>query len=353
MGSFTSNAFPPLLQKWFNKKGWKFHTHQIQMNEAYQANQSVLLTAPTGGGKTLSGFLPVLAALSQSNFSGLHTLYISPLKSLTNDVQRNLLIPIKEMDLEISVETRTGDTSSYRRKRQGIKPPHILLTTPESLMIMLSYTNCQLVFKDLKLIIIDEIHSFVTSKRGDFTALALAHLRKIAPKHLRFGLSATVPYPEEICGWLNGPLRPARHIHANIKKSYDINIIASKKPIPLSGYSGNYAIEEIYKIIAGSKCCLIFLNVRSKAEELFHELWKMNSKNLSIALYHGSLSKDQRLLTEAYMAKNKLRAVVSTSALELGIDWGDVDHVIQVGAPKGLSRLIQRIGRSNHNLNQP
>ena len=351
--SLTSSSFASIILEWFTNKNWQLHEHQIQMNRAYLANESALLTAPTGGGKTLSGFLPVLSELSQSTLLGLHTLYISPLKSLTNDVQRNLMVPIEEMGLKINVETRTGDTSSYRKKRQGTKPPHILLTTPESLMLMLSYKNYQSFFRDLKLIIIDEIHSFVTSKRGDFTALALAHLRKIAPKHLRFGLSATVPYPEEVCAWLNGPLAPARHIHARIEKSYNINIIKSKNPIPLSGYSGNYAIKEIYEIITSSKCCLVFLNVRSKAEELFHELWKINIKNFPIGLYHGSLSKEQRLLTEAHMAKGQLRAVVTTSALELGIDWGDVNHVIQVGAPKGLSRLIQRIGRSNHNLDKP
>lgn len=344
---------PQSIEHWFSARGWTLRRHQRAMVKAYQTATSTLLIAPTGGGKTLAGFLPTLSELAQQDYKGLHTLYLSPLKALTHDIERNLHQPIEEIGLNIRVETRTGDTPSYKRQRQKEKPPNILLTTPESLMLMLSYKEAPRIFRSLKLVIIDELHSFATNKRGDFTALALARLVKLAPQHIRFGLSATVEEPAALAAWLGVTGSPVELLEVKQKIRPKVSIIKSRKRIPYGGFLAKYALEEIYRQISQAKTSIIFVNTRAQAELMFHFLWDANEEGLPIAIYHGSLSKEQRRKTENLMAEGKLRSVVATSALELGIDWGDVELVIQIGAPKGVSRLLQRIGRSNHRMDKP
>lgn len=325
------------------------------MIRAFVNRQSTLLIAPTGAGKTLSGFLPSLIDLYREpqKKRRLHTLYVSPLKALTYDIERNLSAPISEMGLNIEVASRTGDTSSYQRSKQRKSPPDILLTTPESLMLMLSYADASTLFSSLKCVIVDEVHSFANSKRGDFTSLALARLQAINGAYIRFGLSATVAYPEQIAGWLGTSGAPCELVIAKSRVKPRVKILTSKTRMPFGGYMAKYAIKEVYQAIEKANSSLVFVNTRAQAELIFQALWEENKKGLAIAIYHGSLSKEQRIKTEALMANGQLKAVVSTSALELGIDWGDVELVIQVGAPKGVSRLLQRIGRSNHRLNEP
>lgn len=352
---FTSeitNKIPQKIQDWFAAQNWQIREHQQKMIEAYFKGQSSLLIAPTGGGKTLAGFLPSLIDLYTNDYDGLHTLYISPLKALTNDIERNLHKPITEMGLNIKVESRTGDTPAHKRARQKNKPPHILLTTPESLMLMLSYVDADRIFRNLKLVIIDEIHSFATNKRGDFCSLALSRLKKYAPKHIRFGLSATVAKPKDLANWLGKNRKPAKIIQVKNEIKPKIEILETEARMPYGGHLAKYAIPEIYEKIKQAKTSIIFVNTRSQAELIFQYLWENNADALPIAIYHGSLSKEQRRMTENMMASNKIRAIVATSALELGIDWGDIDLVIQIGAPKGVSRLLQRIGRSNHKMNK-
>lgn len=351
---------PPIFKQWFVSRDWKIRPYQQKMISAFAKQQSNLLIAPTGAGKTLSGFLPCLIDIykrlkaGQTNKQiGLHTLYVSPLKALTYDINRNLELPIQEMSLNIKVGARTGDTSSYQRQQQRKSPPNILLTTPESLMLMLSYVDAPRIFANLKCLIVDETHSFANSKRGDFMSLAMARLHFLNPNFIRVGLSATVAHPESLASWLGITGEPTGIIQAKSRVKPRVKILTSKHHIPFGGCMAKYAKKEILDAISKAATSLVFVNTRAQAELIFQALWEENSQGLAIAIYHGSLSKEQRQKTTAMMAAGKLRAVVATSALELGIDWGNVDLVIQVGAPKGVSRLMQRIGRSNHRMDEP
>ncbi|WP_371395898.1 ligase-associated DNA damage response DEXH box helicase [Fretibacter rubidus] len=357
----TTNAslmddVPKAFQDWFTGQGWALRDYQAYMVGAYARREDTLLIAPTGGGKTLAGFLPSLIDLSLKpavHPAKLHTLYISPLRALTNDIERNLMRPVEDMELPIKIGVRTGDTKQYQRAKQRKTPPDILLTTPESLMLLLSYENAADYFADLQTVIIDELHSFATNKRGDFTSLALARLRTLAPDHIRFGLSATIAKPKDAAAWLGASGTPAALHSVESAAKPKIDILEPTVKFPLGGHNPRFAVADIYAQIKQAKSVIVFVNTRAQAELLFQHLWQVNDDNLPIGLYHGSLSRDRRQKTENLIAEGHLRAVVSTSALEMGIDWGDVDMILQIGAPKGVSRLLQRIGRSNHRLDEP
>ncbi len=325
----------------------------------------MLLIAPTGAGKTLAGFLPSLTDLASREkpkpgtrgARSLHTLYISPLKALAVDIERNLSRPVTEMDLPIRIETRTGDTPQSKRARQRTDPPDILLTTPEQVSLLIANQHAERFFKDLRFVIFDELHSLSASKRGHLLALALARLRQLAPGLRTIGLSATVAEPADLQRWLVPQASDQDNLAGLITvaggASPIITILESSERIPWSGHSARYAIPEVYEAIKRHQTTLIFVNTRSQAELLFQELWRINDDSLAIALHHGSLDAAQRRRVEAAMGRNALRAVVATSTLDLGIDWGDVDLVVHVGAPKGASRLAQRIGRANHRMDEP
>jgi ATP-dependent helicase Lhr and Lhr-like helicase len=353
------------FQAWFAGRGWQLRSHQRQLLEQSKQRRSTLLIAPTGAGKTLAGFLPSLMEIScygprkkSAPLPGLHTLYLSPLKALAADVSRNLLVPVEEMGLKIRIETRTGDTSASVRQRQRARPPDILLTTPEQLGLMLSHADAAQLFAGLRTVVLDELHALAASKRGDLMALGLARLAQLAPGHIRIGLSATVARPSELRAFLaiQKPIEAATQLAALIETgggaTPDISILEADAALPWAGHSAQYAIPEIYASIRRAKLALVFVNTRSQAELLFRALWRANDDNLAIALHHGSLDAGQRKKVEAAMGAGTLRAVVATSTLDLGIDWGDVDLVINVGAPKGASRLIQRVGRANHRLDE-
>jgi len=398
--------------------------HQLELLAKAQAGRSVLLIAPTGGGKTLAGFLPSLVELSASAATprartapsplegegwgggyaasdnsppsrssrtasatidlplkgggdekervqrrrlvstvrdvgrqgGLHTLYISPLKALAVDIARNLEIPVAEMRLPIRIETRTGDTPTSKRQRQRRQPPDILLTTPEQLALLLASADAPYLFGALKRVILDELHALVTSKRGDLLALGLARLFRLAPGLASIGLSATVAEPDQLCRFMvpqRGGGGRADLIVAAAGAAPDVTMLESIERLPWAGHSARYALGELYALIKAHRTTLVFVNTRSQAEGIFQDLWHLNDDNLAIALHHGSLDVAQRRKVEAAMAAGRLRAVVCTSSLDLGIDWGDVDLVVNVGAPKGASRLLQRIGRANHRMDEP
>ncbi|MAU98036.1 MAG: DNA ligase-associated DEXH box helicase [Fulvimarina sp.] len=353
----------PFLQ-WFARHGWTPRPHQLKLLAKAEAGASVLLIAPTGAGKTLAGFLPALVDLSRRRRRkpgerprGVHTLYISPLKALATDIARNLERPVEEIGLSVTMETRTGDTSQVRRQRQKLKPPDILLTTPEQLALLIAGKDAADFFSDLRYVVFDELHSLVTSKRGHLLALGLTRLRKLRPELQTIGLSATVSEPAELCRWLvaQSPAAPRQADLITVEGGAkpDIIILESEERVPWQGHTARYALPEVYAAIKAHKTTLLFVNTRSQAELLFQELWRINEDTLPIALHHGSLDVGQRRKVEAAMARNELRAVVATSTLDLGIDWGDVDLVIHVGAPKGASRLAQRIGRANHRMDEP
>ena len=319
------------------------------MLAAAQAGESVLLIAPTGAGKTLAGFLPTLADLAANPRDGLHTLYVSPLKALAADVARNLTTPVEDMHLPISIETRSGDTSQEARRRQAANPPNILLTTPESLAVMLAQSHAVEMFANLKRVVIDEVHALAGTKRGDQLALCITRLAALAPGLQRTGLSATVAHPEPIRRYV---APSARIIVAKDGAPPEIGLILPQGRLPWSGHMGLNSAPDILERIAAARMTIVFVNTRAQAELIFQELWRLNDDTLPIAIHHGSLEMEQRLRVEAAMAKGLLRAVVATSSLDLGIDWGGVDQVIQVGAPKGVSRLLQRVGRANHRMDE-
>ena len=396
-------VLPPTFANWFASRGWALRSHQADLIEAGRRRASTLLIAPTGAGKTLAGFLPSLidlheirtgapknpplpkpglaTALTSSDSAdqitaqikewraarkgrtGLHTLYVSPLKALAVDIARNLEAPIAEMGLPVRVETRTGDTGTSKRQRQKSDPPDILLTTPEQVSLLLASREASELFASLDTIVLDELHALVTSKRGDLLSLAIARLRKLAPGVRCVGLSATVADPDALRRYLvpQTPSADAQSGEACLSELVTtsrgtrphVSILASDERVPWSGHMGRYAINDVYGLIRRHALSLVFVNTRAQAEMTFHELWTANDDGLPIALHHGSLDAGQRRKVEAAMAAGRLRAVVCTSTLDLGIDWGDVDLVIHMGAPKGASRLAQRIGRANHRMDEP
>lgn len=361
-----ASLLPPRFQNWFATRGWAPRAHQLALVEKLGQGRSTLLIAPTGAGKTLAGFLPSLVELEargkkkpgSAGSTGVHTLYISPLKALAVDIARNLEAPVSEMGLDIRIETRTGDTPSHKRQRQKLNPPDMLLTTPEQIALLLSDPAAGKLFSSLKTVILDELHALVTSKRGDLLALGLARLRRLAPGLRTIGLSATVAEPDDLRAYLVGQPDPEARALSDVVEvaggaEPDISILTSEERVPWSGHSARYALDDMYRLIRDHRVTLLFVNTRSQAEAIFQELWRINDDTLPIALHHGSLDVGQRRKVEAAMASGALRAVVATSSLDLGIDWGDIDLVVNIGAPKGASRLAQRIGRANHRMDEP
>ena len=353
---------PPEIAAWFAARGWRVRDHQAGMLRAADEGRHALLVADTGAGKTLAGFLPTLAAFTPSRLGGaappegLHTLYVSPLKALAHDVQRNLMAPVADMGLPIRVEARSGDTPSDRKARQRARPPHVLLTTPESLSLLLSYPECETLFAGLQRVVIDEIHAFASSKRGDLLALALGRLQAIAPGLRRAGLSATVAAPDDWRGWLApwGEIDSVTLVEGEAGAPPEVSILLPRENrVPWSGHAATWAIPQLYEEIRGHRTTLVFTNTRFLAELIFELLWDANEDHLPIGIHHGSLAKEARRKVEGAMARGELRALVCTASLDLGVDWGDIDLVVQMGAPKGSSRLLQRIGRANHRLDMP
>jgi len=399
-GPAAEDLLPARFRAWFERRGWTPRPHQLAMIAKAREGRDALLIAPTGGGKTLAGFLPSLIELSErppaDAPAGLHTLYISPLKALAVDIERNLTAPILEIGLPVVAESRTGDTGLARRQRQRAKPPEILLTTPEQLALLCAWEGARLFFESLRCVILDEIHTLHASKRGDLLALDLARLQQLAPTLRRVGLSATVDDPEVIKRWMGwhanapsvgfadsspasgGAATPLLHRKAGEVDRRDsaeregalvshpvdlvtgpagaqpiVEVLLSDGRVPWAGHTAQHAMEEVYETIKGARTALVFVNTRFQAEFAFQELWRLNEDALPIALHHGSLAAEQRRKVEAAMARGELRAVVCTSTLDLGVDWGDVDLVIQLASPKGASRMVQRIGRANHRLDEP
>jgi ATP-dependent Lhr-like helicase len=272
------------------------------------------------------------------------------------DIARNLETPIAEMSLAVKVETRTGDTPVSRRQRQRRYPPDILLTTPEQLALLLSSDDAPFLFSSLKRIVLDELHALVTSKRGDLLSLGLARLWRLAPQIRAIGLSATVAEPQSLARFLvpqrGGLSEAADIVVAGGAAAPIVEMLDTRERLPWAGHSARHALPEVYDLIKRNNTTLVFVNTRSQAEMLFQDLWRMNDDGLAIALHHGSLDVAQRRKVEDAMAAGKLRGVVCTSSLDLGVDWGDVDLVINIGAPKGASRLMQRIGRANHRIDE-
>lgn len=352
-------TLPPEITAWFAARGWQVRRHQAEMLEAARAGRHALLVADTGAGKTLAGFLPTLADFAPSRRvagEGLHTLYVSPLKALAHDVRRNLLTPVEEIGIDIRIETRSGDTPSDRKARQRVRPPHVLLTTPESLSLLLTYPDAPELFAGLQRVVIDEVHAFAATKRGDLLALALARLQRFSPAMRRVALSATLADTDAYRQWLapDGVIGDVALVQGEPGPPPEVTILEPfEARVPWGGHAGTWAIPQLYDLIRRHRTTLVFANTRFLAEYLFQCLWDVNEDTLPIGIHHGSLSREARAKVEGAMARGQLRALVATASLDLGVDWGDIDLVVQMGAPKGSSRLLQRIGRANHRLDSP
>jgi ATP-dependent helicase Lhr and Lhr-like helicase len=356
------SLLPSTFAAWFSAKGWQPRAHQMELLTRATAGESLLLIAPTGAGKTLAGFLPALTDLTRrgrippgSAFTGIHTLYISPLKALAVDIERNLMKPVEEMGLPITIETRTGDTPQAKRQRQRLNPPDILLTTPEQVALLIANGEAPRFFKDLKYVIFDELHSLVTSKRGHLLSLGLARMRQLAPGLRTIGLSATVAEPMDLRRWLVEQ-RPGEARHAGLVTAPGgarpiITILKSKERVPWSGHSAKYAMPEVYEAIRDHKTSLLFVNTRSQAEILFQELWNINEDTLPIALHHARLKPPWRKTACAPLSPHRRSTSASTGATSISSSMS-----ARRRAPRGLpsasaaptTAWTNRAGRSSY-----
>ncbi len=359
-----------LPEQWFAKRGWQIFAFQRQVWQAYLAGQSGLIHAPTGTGKTLAAWwAPLLAWLTADNTAGparapqdapppkgLQVLWLTPLRALAADSEQSLLAPVHELGLPWTVERRTGDVSSYAKQRQLKRPPNALITTPESLSLLLSQPNAQEYFRHLQCVIVDEWHELLASKRGVQTELCLARLRAWQP-HLRtWGLSATLGNLTTAMNVLlgvnpDGSPRPGRLVQGLLPKAIVIDSLLPPQVerFPWAGHLGLKMLPQVVAAIEEGRTALVFTNTRSQTESWFQALLEARPDWAGeLALHHGSLSAETRTFVENGLRSGLLRCVVCTSSLDLGVDFSPVDRVLQVGSPKGVARLIQRAGRSGH-----
>jgi len=366
------NVLNPYVRRWFELNFKDLTPPQYYSFKLIHENKNVLITAPTGSGKTLSAFLVIISKLFDLSIKNelndeVYCIYISPLKALNNDISRNLEIPLKEIYemikkdypniKQIRVAVRTGDVTPYQKQKQLKNPPHILVTTPESIAIALNSPKFSTKLTNVQYVIIDEIHELANNKRGVHLSLSLERLREITNKDfVRIGLGATLHPLEEAAKFLvglneNGEFRDCYIVDVSWEKKYDLKVISPVKDLI---YTEDEKIENetynlINKIIKENKTTLIFTNTRSGTERVVFNLKrKFNYSDEEIAAHHGSLSRNIRLDVEERLKNGLLKAVVCSTSLELGIDIGYISTVVQLGSPKSITRAIQRIGRSGH-----
>jgi ATP-dependent Lhr-like helicase len=359
----------PRLAKWFRTTYSNFTDAQLRCVPAILNRESILLTSPTGSGKTLAGFLGVFDFLLRKLDDGtlsrsVFCIYVSPLRALAYDIGKNLRAPIVGMGLEkdLLVHLRTGDTPPAERAKFRRKPAHFLVTTPESFAVMLAQENYAVHLRNTEFVIVDELHSFAGNKRGADLTISLERLERLrragdseAPELCRIGLSATAAPLDLLAQFLVGQNRSCRIAEAQIEKKSIVEVFSPirKHPYPPAGYTGERLYAELADLIRARQSVLVFTNVRSAAEQIGLRLKELLPElSDQIETHHASLDRSVRLAVEDRLKNGELRAVVCSTSLELGIDIGAVDLVVMVATPKGVSRAIQRIGRSGHSLNR-
>lgn len=368
----------PTVDKWFFSKFKEFSLPQLYGVYEIHTRQNLIVSAPTGATKTLTGFLSILNELVDSASKGIledkvYCIYISPLKALNNDIMKNLVEPLREMeslamkDLEIRVAVRTGDTTAAEKAYMLQRPPHILVTTPESLALMLSAPKFREHLNKVEWCIIDEIHALADNKRGTHLALSLERLQFLSPAMCRVGLSATVAPLEDVAKFLVGNDRDCKIVDVQFLKQLDLQVMSPVPDLINVGYEelNSRLYKLIDKLVQEHKTTLIFTNTRAGTERVVHHLKENFPKNYYeinedsptkvsslIGAHHGSLSKEHRLGIEKALRDGKLKAVVCSTSLELGLDIGFIDLVICLGSPKSVARFLQRSGRAGHKLHE-
>jgi ATP-dependent Lhr-like helicase len=341
---------------WFASKGWKPQKFQIETWKAYQINFQGIVNAPTGSGKTFSlAVPPLLKALETNQIStpNLKVIWITPIRALAKEIASSFEMAIEGLKLNWTVGIRTGDTNTAERAKQKKQMPNILITTPESLHVMLATKNFSEKFKFLELFVADEWHELLGSKRAVQVELALSRLRSISPELKTWGISATIGNLELALDVLLGVNHPTKTIliRANLKKKIEvISVLPDEiEKYPWAGHLGLKLLEKALPIIDNSESTLIFTNTRGQAEIWYQRLLEVAPELSGIlAMHHGSISKDLRNWVEEALHESRLKAVVCTSSLDLGVDFRPVETIIQVGSPKGVARFMQRAGRSGH-----
>jgi ATP-dependent helicase Lhr and Lhr-like helicase len=345
------------VEAWFASQGWEIFDFQREVWDAYAKGESGLVHSATGTGKTFAAwFAPIVAELARpSSEKGLKVLWLTPLRALAADTAASLSAPLAALGLDWAVETRTGDTTSSQRKRQATRMPAALVTTPESLSLMFAKADHAEVFRGLQLVVVDEWHELMSTKRGTQTELVLAHLRRLVPGLRTWGVSATLGNLDEAGQALVGS-RSFRIVKGLSEKQTEIDTVLpeSVKRFPWAGHYGTSMIPRVIEELERSGTSLVFTNTRAQAEIWFRQILDAKPEWAdTMALHHGSLSQDVRDEVELGLKTGRLRAVVCTSSLDLGVDFSPVERVLQVGSPKGVARLLQRAGRSGHRPGVP
>jgi ATP-dependent Lhr-like helicase len=336
---------------WFEHQGWQPLPFQQQTWQSYLAGRSGLVQVPTGSGKTYAAVMGAIADLLQNPGTGLQILYITPLRALARDIEQSIRQPIADMGWPLRVECRTGDTSSARKARQLKAMPEILITTPESLSVMLSYPDAHKRFGSLRLVVLDEWHELLSSKRGTQTELCLASLRSLQPALCTWALSATLGNVQEAAQVAVGLDSEPVVVQANLKRDTVIRSILpeSVDSFPWAGHLGLRMLDELVEALDIDTSTLIFTNTRSQSEIWFQALtFALPDEADRIALHHGSIDVKQREAIEAGVKAGEIKWVVCTSSLDLGVDFQPVERVVQIGSARNLARLLQRAGRSAH-----